>query len=311
MTDAISRPYEIIFDRLQSDGLATLQELVAVRQEENLYIDFKLKENPGRTGLTDDDKRNLGKALSGFSNSDGGVLIWGIDASKGADNIDCAQGLSPISNLAQFERNIKSLIPTSLMPANTDIEVFSVLKAAGTDVGFLVLKVGRSHRRPHRSEIKGDKRYYRRVGDNFFLLEHYELEDMFRLRGLAELEASYYVSIRSTSPGTEVGIIVSSVHIKFGLLNRSRQPAKFPYMYVWGSNLNVQALTIPFMREESGTATILLEELRMLFIRGKNFHSLASRMRKYVGVRRAGCHSGLSCTGAATSVVQVPSWNIM
>jgi len=46
---------------------------------ERLHVDFKQKRDRRHAKLDDVDKKNLGKALSGFANSGGGVLVWGIE----------------------------------------------------------------------------------------------------------------------------------------------------------------------------------------------------------------------------------------
>ena len=57
-----------------------LQKYVESGQEENLLLDFKQVNDAELTNK--DDRKNLAKALSGFSNSSGGLIVWGIDARK-------------------------------------------------------------------------------------------------------------------------------------------------------------------------------------------------------------------------------------
>ncbi|MPZ35793.1 MAG: hypothetical protein GEV13_33340 [Rhodospirillales bacterium] len=57
-----------------------------------------------------------------------------------------------------------------------------------TGSGFLALWVERSERRPHRSEAKDDKRYYKRAGDSSFVMEHYDIEDAFNRVGVPDLQ---------------------------------------------------------------------------------------------------------------------------
>ena len=67
-----------IWAQLESRGSEFVNELIANMASEELYLDFKRStdENADRR-LHDDDRKNLGKAISGFGNSDGGVIIWG------------------------------------------------------------------------------------------------------------------------------------------------------------------------------------------------------------------------------------------
>jgi predicted HTH transcriptional regulator len=56
-----------------------------------------------------DDKRNLAKCLSGFANSSGGIIVWGVDARKNAQGIDCASAASEIASIRQFLSRLNEL----------------------------------------------------------------------------------------------------------------------------------------------------------------------------------------------------------
>jgi hypothetical protein len=57
-------------------------------REEDLHLDFILVNDPC---LNKHDRRMFAKAVSGFANSDGGLIVGGIDARNNADGADCAQ----------------------------------------------------------------------------------------------------------------------------------------------------------------------------------------------------------------------------
>src|SRR5262245_12795518 len=81
--------------------LQHIDDYIANRQEEHLTLDFKMI---NRADLSHkDDRRNFAKALSGFANSSGGLIIWGVEANnKNAESIDCAVGKKEISSLRLF-----------------------------------------------------------------------------------------------------------------------------------------------------------------------------------------------------------------
>ena len=94
-------------ERMTNDGLETrffelsreeLERYRDERQEENLHLDFKTLSGPGLSAS--DDRHNFAKALSGFANSDGGIVVWGVDARKNADGIDCVTELKPVPRFA-------------------------------------------------------------------------------------------------------------------------------------------------------------------------------------------------------------------
>ena len=71
------------FDQLD---WATIASYVELKQEEHLHLDFKTLRNAELT--SGDDRRNIARSISGFANSSGGIIIWGIDARKNSDGID-------------------------------------------------------------------------------------------------------------------------------------------------------------------------------------------------------------------------------
>jgi hypothetical protein len=71
---------EDLFKRLCDLGETAIDELFYDRQSEELFLDFKRSANGGKgQRLHQDDRKNLAKAISGFGNSEGGVIVWGVD----------------------------------------------------------------------------------------------------------------------------------------------------------------------------------------------------------------------------------------
>jgi hypothetical protein len=60
-------------------GEARIQLACKTRDLENPFLDFKSTRSS--TGsLDENDKRNLGINVSGFANTEGGILVWGVEA---------------------------------------------------------------------------------------------------------------------------------------------------------------------------------------------------------------------------------------
>ena len=70
-----------------------LKRLLGTR--EDLHLEFKEKADRRTPELDKNDAANFSKALSGFANSDGGVLLWGVST----DDDGRANGLHPISDV--------------------------------------------------------------------------------------------------------------------------------------------------------------------------------------------------------------------
>ncbi len=214
--------------------LTAIDAFVADARQEDLHLDFKLFASPPE--LSKDDKKNLAKALSGFANSDGGLIVWGVDARKNADGVDAAVAKAPIPRIDAVLSRLNSLTGEAVSPIVDGVE-HRVVKAPGADDGFIVTIVPHSDSGPHMAKL-GEDRYYKRSGDSFYRLEHFDLEDMFGRRPKPKLEiATHPESGPSSLAGTEF-------YITIGIRNTGRGVARFPFL-----KLIVDA---PYRIDESG-----------------------------------------------------------
>ena len=84
-----------IMGEFEKIELSIIEEYIDKQQEEHLTLDFKTLNS---SQLNREDRKNLGKTISGFANSSGGIVVWGIDARKNENGIDCAKGIIEIEN---------------------------------------------------------------------------------------------------------------------------------------------------------------------------------------------------------------------
>lgn len=213
-----------LYDRLLEEGEAGIDRLIAERTQESLQLDFKRKE-VGRNGeFSPNDRKILAEALSGFANSAGGLLIIGVDARKGADGIDCAQAARPIVDIRRFLADTNTEIGRLVQPRLDGVTLAAIESDRDPGSGYLLVHVERSERRPHRSEAKAQKGYFKRVGDSFFEMEHYDIEDAFSRITSPVLDLNYVITHRFRS-GQEC-----EFDLKLFLHNTSEYIAKFPYI---------------------------------------------------------------------------------
>jgi predicted HTH transcriptional regulator len=101
-----------LFESLASE--AELQALVDEQREEGLYLEFKQKADRRNGDLSETEKKGFSKALSGFANADGGVVVFGIETSKDVDGVDRATSLKPITDHTRFRARLmdsNSILP--------------------------------------------------------------------------------------------------------------------------------------------------------------------------------------------------------
>src|SRR5882672_10340034 len=85
-------------DYFNSLLLDDIKAFVKEAREEDLQLEFKRVEDPE---LGREQRKTFARAVSGFGNSDGGLIVWGVDARK-KDEIDCACDAPGIAGVKRF-----------------------------------------------------------------------------------------------------------------------------------------------------------------------------------------------------------------
>lgn len=199
-----------VFAALKTDGITLLRRWRDERRQEDLHLDFKLAKSPMETN----DKQNLATGISGFANSDGGVLVWGVMAAKDADGVDAVQDLRPISGLRRFLTNLTEYSSRLVVPAVAGVDSFIIPDPeAGDDCGFAVTYVPKAEGLPHMAVAKEQQRYYFRAGDAFLPMEHFMLADRFGRRPQPKLEMTH----RWERPGNELYLVLGIANVGAGI----------------------------------------------------------------------------------------------
>src|SRR5436190_14740989 len=135
------------FNRLDA---AAIQSFISQQQEEHLHLDFKTV--TGANLNNKDDKRSLARSLSGFANSSGGLIVWGVDARKNDQGLDCANAAAEIVPLQRFTSRLNELTGEAVSPLVDGILHKSIITAA--DRGFAVSIVPESSSGPHMAKTR-------------------------------------------------------------------------------------------------------------------------------------------------------------
>jgi hypothetical protein len=130
---------------------------------ETEWCEFK-----GAAQLTDlKIKQIWSEALAGFANTQGGVLVWGVDARKDpVTGIDAASGLSLVANPAAFKSRLNELHAQATDPPVLGVEIEAYSLGGSNAEGFVVCYIPESPFRPHRAE-SASRQYIIRAGDDF------------------------------------------------------------------------------------------------------------------------------------------------
>ena len=212
------------------EGESALLRLIADRTVETVVLDFKCKEDPSNGRFSKKDRQTLGQLLSGFANSSGGLVIWGIYAQKNEDGLDCAKALCPIQNIELFHSEAQTLCGQLLMPRYDGVQLNVIPAGNDPGRGYLIINVERSERRPHRCEAAGEKQYFKRAGDSFFAMEHYDIEDAFKRTTTPEITFTLVpITVDSSKQGDKM---VRRITFSAKLTNVGDVVCRFPYLEI-------------------------------------------------------------------------------
>lgn len=168
---------EDLYQKLLREGVRAVDQLIADRQSEELFLDFKRSaDNASGSKLHDNDRKNFARAISGFGNSEGGVLVWGVDCSQDRDGADVAHMKVPLLNAARFKSLLEGAVSGATIPPHARVQIAHVLEGTGPE-GYVYCLIPRSNHLPHQSVAR--LQYYMRSGSDFVPVPHGVLAGMF------------------------------------------------------------------------------------------------------------------------------------
>lgn len=178
---------EDIFQKLIYFGEEAIDEFIINSQTEELFLDFKRADSTGKNNnsLHKDDRRNLAKCISGFGNSEGGVVVWGVECSRNADVGDVARAKVKVHNVYRFLSWLENAISGCTIPSHNKVRnhIISVDKKGD---GFVATYIPKCELAPLMTTIGNT--FYIRSGSNNVPAPYSVLAGMFGRRPQAEIE---------------------------------------------------------------------------------------------------------------------------
>lgn len=228
-----------IFEKLRSQGLAALDDLIADREPESLFLDFKRSPDDGTSRtLADEDSKNLCKAISGFANSSGGVIVWGVDCRRDASGNEVAFKM-PVADAHGFNTKLQGAVSRSTIPPHPGVEILAMQGDDATSSrGYVALHVPQSTFGPVRS-MKSNQ-YHLRTGSDFSVVPHDLLAGMFGRAPLAKVDLNmiFHPARLDGNPG-HLTISFGLVAVNFGVVMAER-----PYVSVQLGAMPIDKVTV-------------------------------------------------------------------
>lgn len=178
---------EDIFQKLIYFGEEALEDFILNSQSEELFLDFKQAASTGKNGLSlnRDDRKNLAKCISGFGNSEGGVVIWGVECSRDCEIGDVAKAKMKIKNVHRFMSWVENAISGCTIPSHNKVRNH-VIAADKNGDGYLATYIPKSDIAPLMSTVGST--IYIRSGSNNVPAPYSVIAGMFGRRPQANID---------------------------------------------------------------------------------------------------------------------------
>ena len=152
-----------LYQRLVGGGQPVIDELIQARESEAYFLDFKRSsDNGGGPKLHTTDRKNLAKAISGFGNSEGGVIVWGVDCSETAGQGDVAQAKFPLHDATGFRARLEGIVSECTVPGHERVVSHAI--TSGATQGYVVTYIPKSVHAPHQDGPRPPLLHALRIG---------------------------------------------------------------------------------------------------------------------------------------------------
>lgn len=149
--------------------------------EESVHLDFKAA---GSLSKDDKKKAEIAKDISAFANSDGGIIVYGIEEQEHK-----AHALSYIDGNTYTKEWLEQVIQDNIQRRIEGLEIFPIRDNGDITKSIYIVKIPRSSNTPHMS---ADKCYYKRNNFRSVKMEEYEVRDLFYREATPNLTISGY-----------------------------------------------------------------------------------------------------------------------
>lgn len=174
-----------LFLQFKNGGLELVLQLKEIKATEGQILDFKRAQNNGPPVGTHD-VENLARAISGFANSEGGVLVWGVDCAR---KKDCVSGFNVINNVDEFRAELFKKCNQVVKPKLQGIQAITIYSDESDETGFVVLFIPKS-KHIIESTLKHKRGIFERANDSFTEIDPVRLQATY----LDQIEAQRAVS---------------------------------------------------------------------------------------------------------------------
>lgn len=134
---------------------------------EDLHLEYK-----GGKAINHSEVKEISKDVSAFANSDGGVLIYGVQEDKATHLPISIDGVD--SKIYSHEW-LENIIKSNISPIIPDFVIKTIKIKKGSNLVIYSISIPKSYRAPHQAK---DKKFYKRYNFKSEAMENYEINDI-------------------------------------------------------------------------------------------------------------------------------------
>jgi hypothetical protein len=167
---------------------ARLLQYIADGIEESLNLDYKAADALSKS---DGKKKEITKDVSAMSNSDGGLIIYGIAEFQDEARKHLPEKIDPVSR-NDFSKEWLEQVINNIRPKIDGLKIYPINLSSGANDVAYVVDIPQSHT-VHQAT---DKKYYKRFNFLSEPMEDYEIRDVMNRGQYPEIHIDFSLSIR-------------------------------------------------------------------------------------------------------------------
>jgi len=196
-------------------------DLIENEIEESIYLDFKAGDALGRS---DGKRKEISKDVSAFANSDGGIIIYGLNEKNHK-----AHSLSFIDGNEFTKEWLEQIISSSIQRKISDLNIIPVRFENNIEKTVYIVKIPKSFETPHMCK---ENRFYRRYNFESVQMEEYEIRELYNRKSIAKLQVEPFDYVKSVENEK------TTLNFAFHVFNEGQIPESSYKLNVYFNNFN-------------------------------------------------------------------------
>lgn len=183
-----------------------VEEIISNQLQESTYLEFK-RGDVFKSTDKKDISIEISKDVSAFANSDGGIIIYGIEEKN-----HIASSIVPVDATLCSKERLEQIIDSNIQRRIPGLKIHPIICHDDPNQLIYVVNIPRSYEAPHMSK---DMLYYKRYNFMVQRMQEYEIRDCYLRPNLTQLKLSVKIIPITSSQRLAHGQTLVKVHFDF------------------------------------------------------------------------------------------------